>query len=490
MRPSEREILEVGSELVANLAPATHSPLRAADERAIDLTSHDASLRAALFRFVDVVPACRSLDDLASHLVGFLGELEPRGGADRRRPENGRHPRRAGRARLGCGGRRPPHGAPLHRRRGPARGRRAILQSLWRARHRHLGRPAGRGDGDRRGGRPLCDSDASRRSRCSPRPTRSLPSRPALEADSLGRGAAGEPVGQGVRADAAAAPGGARARPSATRRRACAGCCARRRTSAPTCTSTWSPSTLARRSPSSCSRSCSRARVPRRSQRWARAAGIPARLARAVRAHPRVGRHRRAAHGRSWFASSRARTGITRSCEARAAWLELAGVRGEGRDATATSRRSRSRCSTRRPLVRPAIASHNMRSVAHAIVADRDRGAGAARRSSSRCCAASATNCSRRSPPTGAACARTARSATSSPAWPTSCAVCSRTPPTRASSPSRRAAGRSRSSWPRHEPGAFANEPLLELRRAPCARRCSRRMQELDGTAAAARRRC
>ena len=40
------------------------------------LASQDAELKAALFRFVDVVPACRSLDDLARHLTGFLGEVE------------------------------------------------------------------------------------------------------------------------------------------------------------------------------------------------------------------------------------------------------------------------------------------------------------------------------------------------------------------------------------------------------------------------------
>jgi len=37
-----------------------------------------AELRAALFRFVDVVPACRSLDDLARHLAGFLDEVDQR----------------------------------------------------------------------------------------------------------------------------------------------------------------------------------------------------------------------------------------------------------------------------------------------------------------------------------------------------------------------------------------------------------------------------
>ncbi len=42
------------------------------------LASHDAELRAALFRFVDVTPACRSLDDLARHLAGYLDEVDDR----------------------------------------------------------------------------------------------------------------------------------------------------------------------------------------------------------------------------------------------------------------------------------------------------------------------------------------------------------------------------------------------------------------------------
>src|SRR5438270_5675792 len=41
----------------------------------MELASSDRELRAALFRFVDVVPACRSLDDLARHLTGFLQEV-------------------------------------------------------------------------------------------------------------------------------------------------------------------------------------------------------------------------------------------------------------------------------------------------------------------------------------------------------------------------------------------------------------------------------
>ena len=42
----------------------------------MQLASHDAELRAALFRFVDVTPACRSLDDLARHLAGYLDEVD------------------------------------------------------------------------------------------------------------------------------------------------------------------------------------------------------------------------------------------------------------------------------------------------------------------------------------------------------------------------------------------------------------------------------
>ncbi len=49
--------------------------MRALDSRAMELASADFELRAALFRFVDVAPACRSLDDLARHLTGFLTEL-------------------------------------------------------------------------------------------------------------------------------------------------------------------------------------------------------------------------------------------------------------------------------------------------------------------------------------------------------------------------------------------------------------------------------
>ncbi|MGH2858259.1 MAG: proline dehydrogenase family protein, partial [Solirubrobacteraceae bacterium] len=71
----EAELQRVGRELAAAFPSTSRQPLKALDARAMELASSDRELRAALFRFVDVAPACRSLDDLARHLVGFLQEV-------------------------------------------------------------------------------------------------------------------------------------------------------------------------------------------------------------------------------------------------------------------------------------------------------------------------------------------------------------------------------------------------------------------------------
>jgi len=71
----EAEIHRIGAELAAAFPSSGRHPVRALDARAMELASSDSELRAALFRFVDVVPACRSLDDLARHLTGFLEEV-------------------------------------------------------------------------------------------------------------------------------------------------------------------------------------------------------------------------------------------------------------------------------------------------------------------------------------------------------------------------------------------------------------------------------
>jgi RHH-type proline utilization regulon transcriptional repressor/proline dehydrogenase/delta 1-pyrroline-5-carboxylate dehydrogenase len=74
----EADVLEVGRAIHAAFPAASRRPLKAIDDKAMDLAAQDDELRAALFRFVDVVPACRSLDDLARHLTGFLDEVDER----------------------------------------------------------------------------------------------------------------------------------------------------------------------------------------------------------------------------------------------------------------------------------------------------------------------------------------------------------------------------------------------------------------------------
>ena len=74
----ESQLQEVGRTIHAALPGRSRHPLRVIDQRAMELASQDAELRAALFRFVDVTPACRSLDDLARHLAGYLEEVDDR----------------------------------------------------------------------------------------------------------------------------------------------------------------------------------------------------------------------------------------------------------------------------------------------------------------------------------------------------------------------------------------------------------------------------
>ncbi len=153
----ESQLQEVGRSIHAAFPGKSRHPLRALDERAMQLASHDAELRAALFRFVDVTPACRSLDDLARHLTGYLEEVD-----DRPPPIEAAmrmSGTKAGRAALGAAaaagvrhmahrfivgetpeGRSQDDPPPLGERGGRVAG------------------PAWRGDRDRGGGRPLCSA--------------------------------------------------------------------------------------------------------------------------------------------------------------------------------------------------------------------------------------------------------------------------------------------------------------------------------------------
>jgi len=98
----EPEIQRVGRALADAFPSHRANPLKALDNRAMELAAQDAELRAALFRFVDVVPACRSLDDLAAHLTSFLEQVPTQPPSLRAAMRMG--DTRAGRTALGAAG--------------------------------------------------------------------------------------------------------------------------------------------------------------------------------------------------------------------------------------------------------------------------------------------------------------------------------------------------------------------------------------------------
>jgi RHH-type proline utilization regulon transcriptional repressor/proline dehydrogenase/delta 1-pyrroline-5-carboxylate dehydrogenase len=74
----EAELQRVGRSIHAAFPTRPRHPLRALDVKAMEMASGDQELRAALFRFVDVTPACTNLDDLARHLTAYLDEVDER----------------------------------------------------------------------------------------------------------------------------------------------------------------------------------------------------------------------------------------------------------------------------------------------------------------------------------------------------------------------------------------------------------------------------
>ena len=235
----ERELFEVGRRLAAAL-PTTRNPLKALDDKAMDLASSDAELKAALFRFVDVVPACRNLDDLARHLTGVprRGRRAAAAVGVAMRMGNSKAGRRALGMAAAAGVKHMAHRFIVGEDPKAALG---DLRDLWkdgvassvdllgeatvraRVSHGHrfivgedpkaaLGVLQGPVEGRRGLDRSTCSARRpSRRPRPSATPTaaptrwtrssaaaRRWPARPQLERDSRGRAAAREPVGEGV----------------------------------------------------------------------------------------------------------------------------------------------------------------------------------------------------------------------------------------------------------------------------------------------------
>jgi proline dehydrogenase len=70
-RASQRQIAELARALAAAYPSRARAPRRLAEERGMELMSRTPELRAALFRLVDVAPACRDSRDLALHLAAL-----------------------------------------------------------------------------------------------------------------------------------------------------------------------------------------------------------------------------------------------------------------------------------------------------------------------------------------------------------------------------------------------------------------------------------
>jgi RHH-type proline utilization regulon transcriptional repressor/proline dehydrogenase/delta 1-pyrroline-5-carboxylate dehydrogenase len=71
----EARVRALGRRIAAGQATAGHGRARALEDRGMELLSRDPQLRAALFRLVDVAPACTGRRDLAAHLASLLGEV-------------------------------------------------------------------------------------------------------------------------------------------------------------------------------------------------------------------------------------------------------------------------------------------------------------------------------------------------------------------------------------------------------------------------------
>ncbi len=150
----ERELQAVGRELADAFPSSLRAPLKAIDQKAMDLASEDEELRAALFRFVDVVPACRRRRRPRPAPLGLPRRDPGQAAARLGRPARRGHEAGPGRARSRVGDRRQAHGPPLHRRRVAPRGGADDARAV-EGRRGDLGRPARGGDGHPGRGRPL-----------------------------------------------------------------------------------------------------------------------------------------------------------------------------------------------------------------------------------------------------------------------------------------------------------------------------------------------
>ena len=90
----EQRVRALGRQIAAGQTAAGRGRARALEDRGMELLSRDPALKAALFRLVDVAPACSGPRDVAAHLASLLGEVErplaPDGAAARHRARSRR----------------------------------------------------------------------------------------------------------------------------------------------------------------------------------------------------------------------------------------------------------------------------------------------------------------------------------------------------------------------------------------------------------------
>src|ERR1700750_2476930 len=72
----EPRVEAIGRALVAAMPTARKTPRAAVERRVMAAMVDDPALRAAVFRFVDVRPACTAPADLARHLGELLAEAD------------------------------------------------------------------------------------------------------------------------------------------------------------------------------------------------------------------------------------------------------------------------------------------------------------------------------------------------------------------------------------------------------------------------------
>jgi proline dehydrogenase len=77
--PAEADILEIGHRIAAGLPRPAATPGAALDQLLMRTAAGDERLRTALFRFVDVRPACRTRRDVGDHLLALLEDSRPGG---------------------------------------------------------------------------------------------------------------------------------------------------------------------------------------------------------------------------------------------------------------------------------------------------------------------------------------------------------------------------------------------------------------------------